>query len=163
MAKCNRRHPGLPTRHEFYVYELIDPRDMIVFHVGCGSGDRWRTSAYPRMSDNSKKRAALISIRQSGSRPLARIVGSFARRHHAVAFEREYELEAKGRATKATEDQIIKCNGRPRTQPRPWKRRRPPRLISWCGEASEYLVICRHLPAFFSRDRGYYPLRVGAD
>ena len=67
------------TRRNYYVYELVDPRDGEVFYVGKGSGAR--SLMHARLArkgivDNGPKCLRIQRIQQAGLEVLERIVGN---------------------------------------------------------------------------------------
>src|SRR5258708_6867519 len=83
----------VPTsKFPFYVYDIIDPRTKHVFYVGCGRGNRIRTTVSQHPSASYEKRAALKSIARAGLKPVVKIVMCFAERSEALAFEHERQI-----------------------------------------------------------------------
>lgn len=84
----------------YYVYELIDPRDMKTFYVGKGKGNRVhehikkveRNSAY---LSNPKKNEKIKDILNAGLRPIEKIIERFETDEEAVEYE-EYTISLYG-------------------------------------------------------------------
>jgi hypothetical protein len=74
----------------FYVYELIDPRDLSTFYVGKGQGDRVRAhvrDARAGRISNEAKHARIVDILACGRTPLEMIVGRFEEEDAALDHE----------------------------------------------------------------------------
>ena len=75
---------------EFYVYDLIDPRDLCTFYVGKGQGDRvgqhLRESLAGRFS-NTAKHERIMAIVAAGLRPIEAIISTFDDEAEAIRFE----------------------------------------------------------------------------
>lgn len=78
-----------PELKQFYVYELIDPRDQKVFYVGKGQGNRanehLRASA--DIEGNPIKSAFIDRIRSSNLEPDVRVIGRYELEEQAFAVE----------------------------------------------------------------------------
>lgn len=121
----------------FYVYDIIDPRNGDVFYVGCGRGDRIRSTLNPTEA-TAWKLTKLKSIRKSGLEPVATIVMCFATRPEALNFERERQVQfrltpehmERKRVTKRKTSLAVRNA-----------------VSSWCGHP-EYDRVCRLLPHY---------------
>jgi hypothetical protein len=74
----------------FYVYELIDPRDLAVFYVGKGQGSRVREhvrdARLGRVS-NRRKHERITAILAAGLEPIEAIVARFEDEEEALSHE----------------------------------------------------------------------------
>lgn len=130
----------VPTsKFPFYVYDIIDPRTNRVFYVGCGKGNRIRTTLNPSAGGHWK-RSKLESIAWDGLEPIATIVMCFATRPEALIFERERQI----RFFLAPDDVNQEYSARPTARARP-NDHNP--VSSWCGHP-KYDRVCRFLPQY---------------
>lgn len=80
------------SENVYYVYELIDPRDMEVFYVGKGTGDRVKHHIRDSLSgrqSNEAKHQVIMSIVDSGELPIEAIIARFEEEDAALKFEAE--------------------------------------------------------------------------
>lgn len=78
------------VRHDYYVYQLKDPRDGAVFYVGKGRGKRMYCHAKRNTSDtNFVKLAKIKEIKQSGNAVVEEIVVGGLSENEAYAKEKE--------------------------------------------------------------------------
>lgn len=77
---------------QYYVYELIDPRNGLTFYVGKGTKDRVKHHVRDSLSgrqSNEAKHKVILSILDSGATPIEAIVARFEDEDAALKFEAE--------------------------------------------------------------------------
>lgn len=77
---------------EFYVYQLVDPRDGAIFYVGKGKGDRVRhhvRQAKRGRIGNQEKHDRIIAILADGRIPVEMIVAEFDDEREAIDHEED--------------------------------------------------------------------------
>ena len=159
----------------FTVYELIDPRDGLPFYVGCGTLARaFGSGSIGASRGQVAKCERIAAILHAGLKPRTRLVATCQTKKDALEWEAaHYDLLSLMKGVHLTNKIIPKWGRKPpkfsvqsiakqkkkssieKRRLAVEKRRRTierystrPKLITWCGEASDYLVPCPDLPVY---------------